>query len=133
MAWPLSAVSNSLQPRLALGLLRLEIGEHGFAADGALADGDKRLACGRQIDIHARAEANEANALSGPDALALVDEGDDAAGDEPGDLHDGDLGAVGGGDHGGAALVELACLVGRGIEETALHVDGPGDATRHGG
>src|SRR5262245_64851901 len=117
-----SAYANSLQPRLAFGFERLEIGEHRLATDRALPDRHQRPASGRKVDVDPRAEADETDALAGADALALPDEADDTTGNEAGDLHHRDLGGLGGDDHGGAALVELARFVGRRVDETALDI-----------
>ena len=50
----------------------LQIGQHGLAADRALADRDQGAAAGRQIEIDARAEADQAEPLADADAVALA-------------------------------------------------------------
>src|SRR5262245_4100940 len=126
-----SFVAYSLQPGLALHLLRLEVGKHGFAANGSLAERHQCPAPRWKVDIHARSKPDQPDALADADVVALLHEGDDPTGDQPGDLDHGDTAASRGCDDHGAALVELARLVGRGVDETALHVDRAGNASRH--
>ena len=66
---------------------------HGLAGDRGLALGHQRPYAVRQIDVEARAEADHADALAGADGGALAHEADDAARDQPGDLHDADAAA----------------------------------------
>ena len=63
---------------LARRFRRQGIGEHTFAADHALSDDDNRHIGRRQIDIDARAEADDAKALAGCHPLALAQIADDA-------------------------------------------------------
>ena len=72
MSSPFASTAPLLRARLALRLGRLEVGEHRLAADGALADGDERAVARRQIEIDARAEADQAEALADADAVALA-------------------------------------------------------------
>ena len=109
----------------------LQIGQDRLAADGALADRHQGAVPGRQIEVDARAEADQAEPLADAHAVALADEGDDAPRDQAGDLHDRDLAAVGGGDDEAAPLVLLARLVEGGVEEAARHVDRADDAAGH--
>src|SRR5205085_538029 len=78
------------------------------------------------------AEADETDALPRADAVTLVHEGDDPARDEAGDLNDRELRAVRFFDDQRAALVLLARLVERGVEEGAGHVDGARDLAGDG-
>ena len=52
-------------PELARRLLAAEVGQHGLAGDRHLADADEELRGRRQIDVDARAEADQAEALAG--------------------------------------------------------------------
>src|SRR5262245_60066622 len=88
----------------ALHVAGAQVGEDGFAGDGGLALGDDRPHALGEIDVDARAEADEADALTDADARALANEADDPACDEPGDLHDADAAPVGG-DEQAIALV----------------------------
>src|SRR5216684_7662651 len=74
------------------------VGEHGLAADHALAERDERHVGRRDIDVDARAEANEADALPGGEQLTLIDRAHDAPRHQPGDQHEGDLRHLAGGD-----------------------------------
>ncbi|CAH1651816.1 hypothetical protein BOSEA31B_10697 [Hyphomicrobiales bacterium] len=85
---------------------------------------------GRQIDVDARTEADQAEALAGRQRVALLDEGHDAAGNQPGDLHDADD-AGGRLDRQRVALVVVARLVELGIEEEAGRIGDLGDAAGH--
>src|SRR5262245_17601058 len=80
-----------LPARLALRFLGAQVGHYRLAADGALADRDQGALPGRHIQVDPRSEADQAEPLADADAVALVDEGDDAARDQAGDLHHGDL------------------------------------------
>ena len=104
-----------------------EIRQHGLAGDGARADGDHRLRICRHIDIDARAETDEAEALANRKLLALAHEADDAARHEPGDLHDAEtsLRRV---DHEAVALIVLARLVEIGVDEETRTIGDARDA-----
>ena len=81
----------------------------------------------RQVDIHARAEADEADAFAGADQRALVREAHDPPGDEACDLHH----AKPPGrriDDDAVALIVLARLVEIGAEEQPGVIDDLGDA-----
>ena len=95
-----------------------EFGQHGFAADRRLADGDAQRRRPGQEDVDARAEADQAETLADADIGAGLGPADDAARHQPGDLHDGDR-AVGAVDDQAVALVLAARLVELGIEEFA--------------
>src|SRR6185436_5258766 len=71
--------------------IALELGEHRGGSLDLVADGDLRTGARRKVDVHARAEADEAVALAAMQALALVHVAQDAARDEAGDLHARDL------------------------------------------
>src|SRR4051794_7377462 len=75
-------------------LLRARVGDDGLAADHALADDDERRPVGRQVDVGAAAEADEAEALAGDHLLALAQVALDAPRDEAGDLDEGDVGTL---------------------------------------
>ena len=64
-----------------------------------------------QIEVRAAAEADDAEAVAGGDAVALLDEAQDAAGDQAGDLHHRDLLPVGRRIASGVALIQFAGLV----------------------
>ena len=87
----------------------------------------ERLAFGK-IDIDAAAEADEAEALAGLQALALVHEPHDAARHEAGDLDDADALAVGHFEGQRLALIVVARLVEIGVEELSRHIGDAGDA-----
>ena len=108
-----------MRARFPLRLGRLQVGQDGLAADGALADRNQGSRAGRQIDVDAAAEPDQAEPLADADVLALAYEGHDAPGNEAGDLHDGDLLAAGRVDDERAPLVLLAGLVERGVEKDA--------------
>src|SRR3954470_9585408 len=102
---------------LARRLLRAAICDDGFAADHTLPRDHKGNPTGGQIDVGTAAEADDAEALSGDDVLALAQIADDAPCDEAGDLHDGDIaGAIGRRNADGHSLVVLARLVEAGVD-----------------
>ena len=82
-----------------------------------------RRRAGGQIDVDPAAEADQADALAGDDAVADLDPGHDPARDQPGDLGEGDLGAVLALDQDVLALIVLARLVEIGVEELAGDID----------
>jgi len=84
--------------------LRIGVGEHGLAADRALALDRQHRPAARQIDLGAAAEADEADMLAGDNLLLLAQDRDDAARDEAGDLRDADI-----------AVVQIAGLIARRI------------------
>src|SRR5690606_22348635 len=91
--------------------VRGEVGEHGFAGDGRLADGDERRGAPWQVDVEARAEADHAEALAGEERLAFLHLADDATGDEARDLHHGDGAAIFHADGEPVAFIVHARLV----------------------
>ena len=70
---------------------RLDLGrdlrDHRLAGDGAAIDADYDVRARRQVDVDARAEADEADALARRKQRALVRETHDPPGDQAGDLH----------------------------------------------
>src|SRR5918997_156273 len=101
---------------LARRLLRPEVRQHRLAGDRYLADADEELGRERHIDVDARPEADQAEALAGAEFVPRPNEPDDAAGDEPGDLHDADPGRRRFDDER-VAFVVFAGLVELGVEE----------------
>src|SRR5437667_66910 len=102
------------------------VGEHGLTADHALSQRDERHVGRRDIDVDARAEADEANALPGGELLTLIERADDAPRHQPGDQHDsdlgGDLGRLTRGHAERQTLVVEARLVETGVDETPLGI-----------
>ena len=89
-------------------------------------------AAGREIDVDARAETNEADALAGGQQRAFVSEAHDPSRDEAGDLDDAEP-SRGGIDGDAVALVVLARLVQVGVEEQTRMIDDLRDAALHRG
>ena len=82
-----------------------------------------RRGAGGQIDVDPAAEADQADALAGGDPVARLDPGHDPPRDQPGDLGEGDFGAVVALDQDVLALIVLARLVEIGVEELAGDID----------
>src|SRR5437773_741148 len=82
----------------------------------ALAERDQRRRAVRQIDVATAAEADEADALARPQRLVGHHGAADAARHQPGDLHHHQLATVRQAQPDALALVELACLLERGVE-----------------
>src|SRR6266540_500987 len=72
---------------------------------------------GRDIDVHAGAEADEAEALAARKNVALASMAEYASRDESGNLYAGDIGAPGGAQPERVALVLQRRLVERGVQE----------------
>ena len=89
-------------------------------------------AAAREIDVDARAETNEADALAGGQQRAFVSEAHDPSRDEAGDLDDAEP-PRGGIDGDAVALVVLARLVQVGVEEQTRMIDDLRDAALHRG
>ena len=70
----------------------------------------------RQIDVGAAAEADEPEAFAGIQWLGRFHPADDAACDEAGDLHAGDVLTV-----GGAQVQRVALVLDRGLVEGGIH------------
>src|ERR1700693_575867 len=109
---------QSADAERAAGIARRQIGDDGLARDRALAFRHQRPHPFRQVDVAPRTEADHADALAGADLLPFAHEGDDAPGDEAGDLHHADAPARTGNEQT-IALVVLARLVEIGVEEFA--------------
>src|SRR5439155_4581041 len=103
------------------------VGEHGLAADHALAERDERHVGRRDIDVDARAEADKADALPNSEQLTLIDWTDDAPRHQPGDQHEGDLRHLARGHAECQALVVEARLVEPGGDEPPPGVAPPRD------
>ena len=82
----------------------------------------QRIDAFRKIDIDPAAETNQPEALTGLHGLILLKITDDAAGDQTGDLHEGDLAAVLHLYRDKLPFVLFACLVEGSIDELARHV-----------
>src|SRR6266849_8228250 len=66
------------------------------AAFHVVTDFDEQLGIAREPQVGARAEAHEADAFTASDAVAGFFPADNATGDEPGDLLEGEVACVGG-------------------------------------
>src|ERR1700730_4599087 len=126
--YPLSIKSLS-NPKGALRVAGGKVGNDRFTRDRGLSLGDERPYALGQVDVHARAEADHADALAGADARALAHETDDSARDQPRDLHHADARLVAGDDEA-IALVVLARLVEVGVEENTMVIDHALDLAR---
>src|SRR5690606_1571494 len=104
--------------------------QHRLADNGGLADGAAQADMLRQVDVDARAEADQADPLAGVDLAVLRDEADAAARHAPGDLHEGDL-AGRRIENEAVALIVLAGLVELGIEKLAGAIGYAADAAAH--
>ena len=93
-----------------------EVGQHGLSGDHGLPHGDEGRHALRQVDVEPRAEADEAETLARPQPVALGREADDAPRHQPRDLDHRQRPAVVELDADGVALVVLARLVERGVE-----------------
>lgn len=107
-------------------------GDGGCGAGDAVAGFDEYGAFEREEDFGAGAEADHAEALAALQGGAFAGPGDDAAGDESGDLADGD-GAAGGFEPPGAGFVAGAGVGMADVEEFAGFVDGAFDGGVDGG
>src|SRR5215831_15695666 len=107
------------------GTLRVadgEIGDDRFTRDCGLSLGDERPHALGQVDVHARAEADHADALARADGRALAHETHNPARNEPRNLHHADANPAARDDEA-IALVVLARLVEVGVEEGAMVID----------
>jgi hypothetical protein len=104
-----------------------KVGDHGLAADGGLADGDERRYALGEIEVDPAAEADQPEPLAGAHHPADREIAADAARHQPGDLHEGDVAAVGKTQAHGLPLVVLARLVQRGVDELAAAIGELGD------
>src|SRR3981081_729373 len=94
-----------------------EPGKDAFSSVNLFADGRFDLGVEGQVDIHPRAEADEAEALALPELGARLDVAKDAARDQPRDLHAGDVLPVGRAQPERVALVAEGRLVERRVQE----------------
>src|SRR5574340_1526436 len=101
--------------------LSLPASQYGTSARHFLADRDFSARRRRQIDVHSRAEADEAVALAAHQLVADAHVAQDAARDQPGNLHAGDV-AARALDPQRIALVFGGSLVEVGIDEAARGV-----------
>src|SRR5436305_3983707 len=93
--------------------------DDGFTGGYLLADRSLDLGVERQVHVHARAEADEAEALSAGEVRAGGNIAQDASGDQARDLHAGDVGAATRAQPDRIALVGQRSLVERCIYERA--------------
>src|ERR1700730_14302685 len=93
--YPLSIKSLS-DPEGAMRVAGGKVGNDRFTRDRGLSLGDERPRAFGQVDVHARAEADHADALAGADARALAHETHNPARDQPRDLHHADASPVSG-------------------------------------
>src|SRR3954463_14927763 len=82
--------------------------EDRLAGDRALAEHDPRRDAGGEIDGDPAAEADQADPLARFDHVALLDEGEDAARDQAGNLGEADAQPVGAFDQDMLTLIVLA-------------------------
>src|SRR5258708_28413780 len=114
---------NSLaDAEVAVRLAGGEVGDDGLPGNGGLSLGDERPRSRRQIDIHARAEANHADALASCHCCTLAHETHNSSRDQTRDLHHTDVAPVAR-DEQTVALVALARLVEVGADERAGMID----------
>ncbi len=104
--------------------------KHGLTCHRTLAQAHLRRDVIGQIDVDAAAEADEADALTGGDHVARLDETDDAARDQAGNLGKADLAAIAPLDHEMLALILVRRLVEIGIQELARDIDDLTDDAR---
>ena len=119
--WNSDIAAQSILTRALGAAVVAEAGDDRFAGDRGLALGDEDVGGDRQIDVEARAEADQADALAGGERVALLDEADDAPRHQTGDLDDADR-PVRALDDDAVPLVALARLVELGVEELARRV-----------
>src|SRR5574340_950675 len=101
--------------------LSLPASQYGTSASHFLANRDFGARRRRQIDVHPRAEADEAVALAAPQRVTDAHVAQDAARDQPGNLHTGHIAACAL-DPQRIALVFGGGLVEVGIDEAARGV-----------
>src|ERR1051325_5555069 len=99
----------------------IERGDDGFAALYAVAEFDLNFGVERQVEIAARTELDEADAVAALHGIAFADEGHDAARDEAGDEAQADFLArlLGGGEAEQDILVVFGAVGLGGAEEFA--------------
>ncbi len=106
----LVAFVHALQPGFSLA--RIDSVAYTLSPSAAFTSASQR-----QVHVHARAEADEAVALTALERGARVDVAEDPARDQAGDLHAGDALPVAGFDPQGIPFVLQRRLVQRGVEE----------------
>src|SRR5262249_2933203 len=120
-----------IHPVGAAAVAKPEVRKYGFARDRRLPLGDQRLPAFRQEYVQPRAEADQAETLTGTEGLALFDERPDAPRPQPCNLDPADA-TSGRGDHQRIALVILAGLVELGVDELSRPIGDALDTTCHG-
>jgi hypothetical protein len=85
-----------------------------------------------RVDVGAAAEADDAEAVAGLELVALAHVADDAARDQPGDLHAGELAAIRQVEAQRVALVLRGGLLHAGVDEGAVAIGDAADAALHG-
>src|SRR5580658_1258502 len=127
----LASFTSSAPPKRSLEGRRFNLGghlrNHRLARDRARIEADHDVRALREIDVDARAEADQPDALAGGEQRALVGETDDPPGDEAGDL-DNAKSPRRRIDHDAVALIVLARLVEVGAHEQAGAIDDLSDA-----
>src|SRR5579872_6592220 len=127
---PASFTASAPVKRRRLDLGR-DLGNHRLARDGARIDADHDARARRQIDVDARAEADEADALACGKKGARMSEAHDPPSDQACDLDDAEP-ADGRVNDDAVAFVVLARLVEVSVEEEARVIDDLGDAAFDG-
>src|SRR5271155_176168 len=112
------------------GITEPEIGQNGLAGDGGLALRHQRARSLRQINVEARTETDQPEALACADRLPLLDERHDAPRHEAGDLGHPDA-PIRGRDDKRIALVVFARLVELGVDELARPIRDALDSSRN--
>ena len=108
-------------------------GNHRFAANHPVAEIDADFRAQRQINVHARAELNEADAVAALDRVVLGDPRHDAARNQPGDEPDADFlaGRLAGVEADEHVFVELRAVGFHRVQILAGRVLEKRDAARH--
>src|SRR6185503_5812133 len=94
------SLANAEKARVAA-----DLGDDRLAGDASLAEEDARTSSSGQIDVDPAAEADHPDPLPGFDTVAFMDERQDSPRDQPGDLGEADLHAVGALDQEMLALI----------------------------
>src|SRR3954463_9978417 len=113
--WP--GVSSSSCSRSGSSAMKPR--DDGFTGGYLLANRRLDLGVERQVHVHARAEADEAEALAPRELAARANIAQDAPRNQPGDLHAGDVLAIARMQPDGVALVRERCLVECRVHERA--------------
>src|SRR3984885_9085717 len=111
------------------GIAEPEIGQNGLAGDGGLAFRHQRARSLGEINVEARAETDQPEALTRADRLPFPHERHDAPCHEAGDLGHPDA-SIRGRDDQRIALVVLARLVEFGVDELARAIGDAIDSSR---